>query len=99
MVGLTRYACGAADAWMNTKLSVGTRAEYLKAYNRYDFKARIKLWEAVHTFNEEVQAGQSPDVMPLYIATFLHHAAGVSLSIFLYEGYTKTQMSRRVSGG
>jgi hypothetical protein len=85
MLSLTRYACGAADAWMNAKLPASTRAEYLRAYNRYDFEARIKLWQAVHRFNEKVQAGQSPDVLPLYIATFLHHAAGVSYSGLFLE--------------
>jgi hypothetical protein len=78
MVRETRYACGAADAWMNTKLPVGVRAEFLRAYNRHDFKARTKLWQAVHEFAEKIRKGESPDVMPLYIATFLHHAAGVS---------------------
>jgi hypothetical protein len=85
MLSLTRYACGAADAWMNAKLPASIRAEYLRAYNHYDTEARIKLWQAVHGFNEKVQAGQSPDVLPLYIATFLHHAAGVSYSVFLSE--------------
>jgi hypothetical protein len=85
MLSLTRYACGAADAWMNAKLPASIRAEYLRAYNHYDSEARIKLWQAVHGFNEKVQAGQSPDVLPLYIATFLHHAAGVSYPTFLPE--------------
>jgi hypothetical protein len=78
MVRETRYACGAADAWVNTKLSATTRAEYLKAFNRHDFKARILLWRAVYEYAEKRRNGESPDVMPLYIATFLHHAAGVS---------------------
>jgi hypothetical protein len=78
MVRETRYACGAADAWVNTKLSATTRAEYLKSFNRHDFKARILLWRAVYEYAEKRRNGESPDVMPLYIATFLHHAAGVS---------------------
>lgn len=78
MVSLTRYACGAADAWMNGELSKSTRKKFLRAYNRYDFKARIALWRAVHRFAQKRRMGQRPDVMPLYIATFLHHAAGVS---------------------
>ncbi|KAH6549071.1 hypothetical protein HBI07_059900 [Parastagonospora nodorum] len=79
LVSLTRFACGAADAWMNTKLHPSTRAEYLKAYNLYDCEARTSLWRAVHEFAQKVREGQMPDVMPLYIATFLHHAAGACI--------------------
>jgi hypothetical protein len=66
---------------MNTKLHPSTRAEYLEAYNRYDCEARTRLWRLVHDFAQKVQEGQVPNVMPLYIATFLHHAAGVSRHI------------------
>lgn len=86
MVSLTRYACGAADAYMNPRLSKSTRDEFLKAYNRYDFKARMKLWQAVYEFDEKVRRGDSVDVLPLYIATFLHHAAGVSC-VLLKQGF------------
>lgn len=78
MVREARYACGAADGYMNKKLPAEVRAEFLKAYDRHDFKTRFLLWRAVYEFAEKRRRCEDPDVMPLYIATFLHHAAGVS---------------------
>ena len=55
------------------------RAEFLKAYNRYDFEAQKILRQARYDFDRKACEGSSHNVWPLYVATFLHHAAGVRL--------------------
>jgi hypothetical protein len=83
LVRNTRHACGAADAWMNPKLSQDVRREYLEIYNRYDRDANANFFQAVSEFDAKIVMGESPDVLPLYIAAFLHYAAGVSRTPFL----------------
>lgn len=73
-----RMCCGAADACMNTKLPATTRAQYMQAYNRYDAQANVKYRRAVDEFARKIAEDESPDVLPLYTATFLYYAAGVS---------------------
>jgi len=70
---------------MNTKLPAKTRAQYLEAYNRYDAQANIKYRRAVDRFARELAEDESPDVLPLYIATFLYYAAGVSFQTMLMK--------------
>ncbi|KZM21983.1 hypothetical protein ST47_g6867 [Ascochyta rabiei] len=74
-----RYACGAADACMNRKLPESTRAHYLQAYNHYDSQANIKFKAAVKDFADKIAQDESPDVLPLYTATFLYYAAGACM--------------------
>lgn len=66
---------------MNGELSGNIRAQYKEAYHYYDAQANAKFYRAVHEFDEKVAEGESPDVLPLYITTFLHYAAGVSWTI------------------
>jgi len=94
MVKLVRYACGAADAYMNSRLPEIMRAEFLKAYNRYDFEAQKKLLQAVYDFDGKACEGLSHNVWPLYIATFLHHAAGVRL---MKSGTVRKRLTKRSS--
>ncbi|KAJ4382374.1 hypothetical protein N0V86_002709 [Didymella sp. IMI 355093] len=75
LVADVRMCCGAADACMNTKLPAKTRAQYLEAYNRYDARANIKYRRAVDEFAKKIAEDESPDVLPLYTATFLYYAA------------------------
>ncbi|KAJ4340570.1 hypothetical protein N0V95_007469 [Ascochyta clinopodiicola] len=74
-----RYACGAADACMNRRLSESTRAQYLQAYHHYDVQANIKFKAAVKHFADKIAEDESPDVLPLYTATFLYYAAGACM--------------------
>jgi hypothetical protein len=83
LVRATRYACGAADAWMNPKLPKEVRDEFLEAYGRYDRNANKLFFQAVEKFNTKIVEGESPDVLPLYIAAFLYYAAGVSKTSLL----------------
>lgn len=73
-----RFACGAADGWMNGKLSAAKRAEYLSAYHVYDGRANRRYRRAVEEFARKIADDESADVFPLYTATFLYYAAGVS---------------------
>lgn len=77
----TRYVCGIADALMNPKLSKSARDAYLEAYDRYDRNANAKFFQAVSEFDGKMAAGDSPDVLPIYIAAFLYYAAGVSKTV------------------
>ncbi|KAJ4993970.1 hypothetical protein SVAN01_00447 [Stagonosporopsis vannaccii] len=79
LVADVRYACGAADACMNRKLPEKTRAQYLEAYHRYDARANVKYHRAVNEFAKKIAEDESPDVLPLYIATFLYYAAGACM--------------------
>lgn len=63
---------------MNQKLPENTRAQYLEAYRRYDARANVKYHRAVNEFAQKIAEDESPDVLPLYTATFLYYAAGVS---------------------
>ncbi|XPS73467.1 hypothetical protein M3J09_005613 [Ascochyta lentis] len=74
-----RYACGAADAYMNRKLSENMRAQYLEAYHRYDSRANVKFNAAVKDFADKIARDASPDVLPLYTAAFLYYAAGACM--------------------
>lgn len=65
---------------MNRKLPEKTRSEYLEAYHRYDSQANLKYRRAVEEFARKIADDESPDVLPLYTATFLYYAAGVSRS-------------------
>lgn len=78
LVADVRMCCGAADACMNTKLPAATRAQYLAAYQVYDARANVKYRQAVDEFARSIARDESPDVLPLYTATFLYYAAGVS---------------------
>lgn len=73
--------CGIVDALMNPKLSRSARDVYLKAHSRYDRTANAKFFQAVSEFHSQISAGESPDVLPVYIAAFLYYAAGVSKTI------------------
>lgn len=66
---------------MNTKLSASVQSKFLEAYNCYDSRANVKFYRAVEEFAGKTAKGESPDVLPLYTATFLHYAAGVSRSL------------------
>ncbi|KAJ8114350.1 hypothetical protein OPT61_g3745 [Boeremia exigua] len=79
LVADVRFACGAADACMNKKLSKETRARYLEAYHHYDSRANVKYRIAVEEFARQIAEDESPDVLPLYTATFLHYAAGACM--------------------
>ncbi len=63
---------------MNRKLFEETRAQYLEAYRQYDARANVKYRHAVEEFAKKIAEDESPDVLPLYTATFLYYAAGVS---------------------
>jgi hypothetical protein len=78
----TRYVCGVADALMNPKLPRSARDAYLEAHDRYDRDANAKFFQAVNEFDTQIAAGESPDVLPIYIAAFLYYAAGVSKTLF-----------------
>lgn len=73
---------------MNRKLSEKTRARYLEAYHLYDASANCKYRRAVEEFARKIADDESPDVLPLYTATFLYYAAGVRVlySSFQREG-------------
>jgi hypothetical protein len=73
-----RCACGAADAYMNPRLSETTKDQYLVAFNYHYCETLPRLRQAIDEFKAKVQVGKHPDVMPLYIVSFLLHAAGVS---------------------
>ena len=73
---------------MNAKLPERTRAQYLEAYHRYDARANIKYRRAVQDFAEKIAVDESPDVLPLYTATFLYYAAGVSFHRNCSMGHT-----------
>ena len=70
---------------MNTKLPAKTRAQYLEAYNRYDAQANVKYRRAVDEFASKIAEDENPDVLPLYTATFLYYAAGVSYQTTLIK--------------
>lgn len=71
---------------MNKKLPEKTRAQYLEAYHRYDARANFKYRRAVAGFAKKITEDESPDVLPLYTATFLYYAAGVSRAVALKVG-------------
>lgn len=77
--------CGTADAYMNTKLPARIRAQHLEAYSRYDARANFKYRQAVDEFARKIAEDESPDVLPLYTATFLYYAAGVSYQTMLMK--------------
>jgi hypothetical protein len=77
--------CGTADAYMNTKLPARIRAQHLEAYSRYDARANVKYRQAVDEFARKIAEDESPDVLPLYTATFLYYAAGVSYQTMLMK--------------
>jgi hypothetical protein len=60
---------------MNTKLPARTRAQHLEAYSRYDARANVKYRQAVDDFARKIAEDESPDVLPLYTATFLYDIA------------------------
>lgn len=78
MVSLTRYAAGAADGCMNESLSREQQDRFLWAYHEYDSRASAMLERAVYDLDQKFSRKESFNVMPLYVATLLYHAAGVS---------------------
>lgn len=78
MIGFARLANGAADVWMNHELAESTRNKAKEAYYRYEYRALLGLLQAHCDLNEKLSRNEVPDMLPLCIATFLYHAAGVS---------------------
>ncbi|KAH8630795.1 hypothetical protein IG631_15372 [Alternaria alternata] len=81
MVWEAFYACASADALMNKKLPKDVRREYEHVYNLHDSRARQLIIQAIDQFAEKSARGDYTDVLPLYYATFLLHASGVSPEI------------------
>ena len=77
MIAAVCCAAGAADACMNTRISAEIWAQYLAIFNHYDARAKSSLHVAVEKFAEKISAGEHPDVLPLYVATFIYAAASV----------------------
>lgn len=73
------YACGAADALMNPGLSPSVRRKYEIAWGYHDNNAHEMILEATNAFDQAKARGDYPDVLPLCFASFLMHAAGVSI--------------------
>lgn len=78
MVAFARLANGAADVWMNHELTESTRNKAKEAYHQYEYRALLRLLQAHRELNEKLSRNEVPDMLPLCIATFLYHAAGVS---------------------
>jgi hypothetical protein len=64
---------------MNHKLTESTRNKAKEAYYLYEYKALLELLQAHRDLNEKLSKGEMPDMLPLCIATFLYHAAGVTV--------------------
>ncbi|KAF2994152.1 hypothetical protein E8E13_000172 [Curvularia kusanoi] len=79
MVNLARLTCGAADACMNLNLSWNTRCRYYLWYIHYNKQLEAKLAEAKAELYDKLCKGEMPDVLPMYIAVFLRHAAGTTM--------------------
>lgn len=80
MVWEALYACGAADALMNSKLPAAIRNEYQLAYCIHYARGIKLINEAIAQHNEDLRTGREPDVLPLYHAVWLLHSSGVSNS-------------------
>ncbi|RAR13185.1 ankyrin repeat-containing protein [Stemphylium lycopersici] len=75
MVHEAYLACGAADALMNWKLPPDQRNAYRREYDKHHARAQRLINEALDEFRRAGDQGRYRDVLPVYYAAFLFHAA------------------------
>ena len=78
MVHEAYLACGAADALMNWKLPPDQRNAYRREYDKHHARAQRLINEMLDEFRRAGDQGRYRDVLPVYYAAFLFHAAAVS---------------------
>jgi hypothetical protein len=78
MVREAYSACGVADALMNKHLSRDRRDMYLRTYRIHHSRAQVLITQALKEFVEAGDRREQRDVLPIYHAAFLFHAAAVS---------------------
>lgn len=80
MVSEAYNACAVADALMNRHLAPHHRARYFREYRIHHSRAQSLITQALKEFNEVYLSGEQCEILPIYYAAFLFHAAAVSCS-------------------
>lgn len=80
MVREALYACATADALMSKRLTIEDRRVFKEHYDRHDLLAMNMVRRAIASYRHKVEKGEHADILPLYFASFLLHASGVSIS-------------------
>lgn len=77
MVWESLYACGAADALMNSKLPKHISRDYAHAYHVHYMRGIRLVNAGITEWQRRIAIGENPDVLPLYYAIFMLHSSGV----------------------